>query len=120
MTKLDHIEFIQKCGKFHIDCSRAIFDIEKIETLEKYGHWFQALLSGDLKPISDEQKDFLDIFKNNKNPITPEQIAWFKYTGRKRLEENNPEKFELDYTSDSEDPFFNRDDWKEIRKWNIR
>ena len=120
MTKGDHIAFISERGRFKVDCSHAIFSTEELEVLEKYGYWFQALINGELTPISKEQKDFIDIFKNNKTPITPEQVAWFKYKGRISLEENNPDKLKLDYTSDSEDPFFSRDDWKKMRNWNNR
>lgn len=117
MTTADHIAFIEKKGKFIIDCGTKIFSLEEIEYLEKYGHWSKALIDGELLPITEGQKDFIDKFKNNKKPITPEQVAWWKYRGRKRLEEKNPEKFNFDYTSDAEDPFFNRADWNKMRKW---
>ena len=66
MTKEDHIAYIALNGKFNVDCSHSIFDIDEIAFLEEYGHWSQALINGHLEPITEEQKDFIDIFKNNK------------------------------------------------------
>ncbi|MCR9171579.1 MAG: DUF413 domain-containing protein [bacterium] len=117
MTKNDHLEFINSKGRFHVDCNHSIFSNEELETLEKFGYWFEALINGDLDPISEQQEYFIDVFRNNKKPETPEQFAWFKYKGRKALEEKQPDKFKLDYSHDSEDPFFKRDDWKKMRRW---
>lgn len=112
-----HHQYIRQKGPFRIECSRAIFSNEEIELLEKYGHWFAALIDGILEPFTDEQKAFIDVFKNNEKPFTPEQVAWFKYIKRLELEHKHPEKFKLDYTSDTEDPFFSRSDWKTMRSW---
>ena len=85
--------------------------------IETYGHWFKALIEGALEPITEEQKLFIKVFQDNETPITPEQVAWYKYTKRYELEEKHPEKFGLKYSADIEDPFFNRSDWKKMRKW---
>ncbi len=113
----NHLTYIHQKGPFQINCSRAIFSNEEIELIEKYGHWFEALVSGILSPITEEQKAFIQVFKNHEKPFTPEQVAWFKYIKRLELEQNNPEKFNLNYTSDAEDPFFSRSDWKTMRAW---
>jgi uncharacterized protein YifE (UPF0438 family) len=85
-----HLTYIHQKGSFQINCSRAIFSNEEIALIEKYGHWFEALINGTLTPISQEQKDFINIFQHNERPITPEQIAWFKYIKRLELEQKNP------------------------------
>lgn len=43
MTKQDHLDFIKREGTFNIECNTAIFSIEVIQCLEKYGHWFKGI-----------------------------------------------------------------------------
>ena len=117
LTKEQHIAFILSSGKFKIKCSHAIFSIEEIKCIEKYGYWFSALIEGKLTPITREQELFIKVFRENEKPITPEQVAWFKYVKRCELEAQHPEKFGLNYSANSDDPFFGRDDWKKMRKW---
>ena len=53
--------------KFTIKC-RNIFSKEEEEILLKYGAWMQALVEGEIYPITSEQEDFIRVFKENKKP----------------------------------------------------
>ena len=46
-TKQEHLDLIASKGRFVIYCSITVFATEEIELLEKYGHWFNALTSGE-------------------------------------------------------------------------
>lgn len=108
--KKEHLEYIKSKGEFNIRCSNAIFSNLEINLLKKYGHWFSALINGDLKPITDNQEKFILTFKEEKTPETFEEKTWFKYIGRLKLEKENPEKFKLNYSVKGDD-FFSREDY---------
>ncbi len=60
-SKGEHLEYIAHKGLFNIDCNLIIFSKEEIEILEKWGHWFMALVSGELKPITEMQARFIKV-----------------------------------------------------------
>lgn len=105
-----HLEYIKSKGAFTIDCSFQIFSKEEIEVLQKFGHWFHGLVSGELKPLTVEQKQFIQVIKEKRSPNTLYEKAWMKYLGRKRLEEANPEVFKLNFQY-KEDGFHTREDY---------
>lgn len=104
-----HKDYIKSKGEFVVNCSHKIFDREEIELLQKYGHWFEALINGSLKPISKEQEDFLLQVKERKQK-TKYSKAWIKYKGRIKLEKENPAALNIDYTY-VHDPFYSREDY---------
>ena len=112
--KKQHIEYIERMGSFKIDCSREIFSMEEIEILNKWGHWFSALTSGELKPISEAQIRFIQVLNGKYEPFTCEENAWFKYLGRKAVEEKYGERLNVSYKAEG-DTFYPRED---IRKMN--
>lgn len=114
-TREAHIRFIREQGKFIIDCNHAIFSVEEIEILEKYGHWFMALTSGDVNPITDLQKEFVLVATHKKEPFSPEEVAWFKYQGRKAIEAKYRDKLTIQYQS-ADDEFYSREMAKSVRK----
>ena len=61
-----HKDYIKSKGEFVVNCSHKVFNREEIELLQKYGHWFEALINGSLKPISKVQEDFLLQVKERK------------------------------------------------------
>lgn len=114
-TKEAHVKLISPKGKFKMDCSLAIFSNEEIEILEKYGHWFKALISGELAPYTEKQKLFIEAAKGERQPISVEEKTWFKYTKRKEIEE----KHGLVLNSRPEletDPFYSREGAKHLRR----
>jgi hypothetical protein len=106
--KCQHQNLIKDKGEFQIDCSHAIFSEEELDTLKKYGHWFMALTSGELNPISDLQIEFIKVAKREKDPVSPFEWAWFKYLGRKRIEEEQGYRLKIQYTP-KEDSFYSRE-----------
>ncbi len=114
-TKQDHINFINEKGTFTVRCSHAIFSIEQIELLEKYGHWFMALTNGELEPITDMQKEFILVAKREKKAVSPEEIAWNKYLYRKEMEDNPNNRLNIRYEYE-EDTFCSREMLKQTRK----
>lgn len=115
-TKKDtHLEYLSSKGKFKIDCKITILGEEEIKILEKYGHWFEALISGDLVPYTEKQKLFIEVAKGNRSPFSMEEKAWFKYTKRKEIEE----KYGHVLNSKPElktDPFYSREGAKHLKK----
>jgi uncharacterized protein len=58
-SKGEHLEYIAHKGLFNIDCDLKIFSKEEIEILEKWGHWFMALVSEELKHLQNQRKGSL-------------------------------------------------------------
>ncbi len=115
MTKQEHLNYIKTHGAFTIDCGTAIFSIDEIEILEKYGNWFAALTNGTLIPFTDIQERFIKVSHGNEDPFSPEERAWFKYLGRKKVEAKFGDKLTVHYIQD-DDPFYSRDMVKSLRK----
>jgi uncharacterized protein len=107
-TKQEHLQYIKEKGKFIVDCSHAIFSTESIEILEKYGHWFMALTTGELEPISELQKEFILVATGQKLPVSVEENAWFKYLARKTIEARLGDKLQIQYHMEG-DTFYSRD-----------
>jgi uncharacterized protein YifE (UPF0438 family) len=114
-TQQDHNRLIEERGLFIISCSTTIFSKEELDILNKYGHWFQALTTGELTPISEAQKRFVSVAKNEAEPLSIHEKAWFKYLGRMRLEKENGSSFNLHYQPEI-DSFYNRDMVKQVRR----
>ena len=103
------MKLIRDRGDFSVDCSHSIFSTGELELLKCCGHWFAALGSGELKPITELQKRFIEIANEKETPFSIEEKAWFKYKGRKRIENENPESLQIEYRFGNE--FFLREDY---------
>jgi uncharacterized protein YifE (UPF0438 family) len=114
-SKEKHQEFIMQKGPFKIDCNLAIFSNEEIGVLERWGHWFKALVEDELKPFTESQKRFIEVFNGESDPFTLEEIAWFKYQGRKAVEEKYGDRLKVSYEEEV-DTFYSREDWKKINQ----
>ncbi len=112
--KQENLQYIKEKGKFKIDCNTAIFTLEEIVILQKWGHWFRALTDGTLKPFSDKQRDFIEALKGKKESFSLEEKAWFKYNGRKNLEKKKGDSLNLQYRFD-EETFYARADVKKLK-----
>lgn len=111
--KEEHLRYLRTKGEFTVDCSHVIFSLEEIEILQKYGHWFRALMNGTLIPFTELQKRFIAVMNHDEDPFSFEEKAWFKYLGRKKLEIEKPESFRINYMFE-EDMFFTRDDYYKL------
>ena len=73
-SKGEHLEFIANKGLYYIDCDLKIFSPEEIQAIEKWGHWFMALASGELKPFTEAQERFIQVMKRELGPISVEEL----------------------------------------------
>lgn len=113
-TRNQHLNYIASKGLFIVDCNKKIFSKEELELLSKYGHWFNALTSGELEPFTNQQMDFIMVARFNKLPITMEEKVWYKYLKRKQLETEDENKLFLQYHIEY-DTFYKRDMAKKLR-----
>jgi len=114
-SKGEHLDFLSRKGLFEVDCSHEIFNITELALLEKWGHWFMALTSGDLLPFTEAQKRFISVMKREAKPETIEEVAWFKYLGRKAVEKKYGDSLSVRYQTE-EDTFYSREDKKKLNR----
>lgn len=107
-TKQEHLDLIAARGKFFLDCNLGSFSTEEIEMLENYGHWFGALTSGVLEPISDSQQRFVLVAIGKEEPFSLEEVAWWKFLDQKAYEERRRVGLTIQYQPQV-DTFHNRD-----------
>lgn len=113
--KQEHLDYLKEKGKFTVDCSQAIFSCVYIEIQGKYGHWFMALIPGELEPITELQKEFILVSRGQKSPFSIEELAWFKYLSRKAIEAKSGDKlYEQHHLQD--DAFFSWEMEKKQKK----
>ena len=84
--KKQHIAYKKKHGRFIIDCNTDAFSTEEILTIEKHGHWFQALCDEKLIPYTYLQERFIRVYKRELEPFSVEENAWLKYNDQKDSE----------------------------------
>ena len=106
-----HINYLKQKGRFKIDCNPVIFSTEEIEILKRYGHWFKAICEGDLEIITERQRRFVQAMNGEREPFSPEEMAWHKYLGRKQIEAKYGDKLDYDYMPE-EDGFYSEDLYK--------
>ena len=58
------------------------FSINESKALSQYGSLIAALVDGELKPETDEDKGFIDAAFGQKEAETPAERAWVKYQNR--------------------------------------
>lgn len=117
-TKGEHLAYLSDKGRFTIDCSHEVFSPEEIFVLEKWGHWFLALASGDLKPFTEAQERFIKETAEKKKTGTVYEIAWRKYRVRKQIEKEKGDRLKVKYTIE-DDTFYSRDDKKKLSRINF-
>ncbi len=107
-TKQEHLDLIATRGKYFLDCNLGSFSTEEIEILEKYGHWFWALTSGVLEPISDLQQRFVLVATGKEDPFSLYEVAWWKFLDQRAYEERRRIRVTIQYKPQV-DTFHNRD-----------
>ena len=55
------------------------YTTEELAVLRRYGHWMQALTSGEIAPISTDQEHFLRVNSGSETAVTIYEHAWSKY-----------------------------------------
>lgn len=55
------------------------FTNEQAILLEVHGRSYQALSTGEAKPINDEEANFVSVFKGNKDPVTAHEKVWKRF-----------------------------------------
>jgi uncharacterized protein YifE (UPF0438 family) len=113
-TKQDHLRFIKENCHFPLDCKSVSFSNEEIEILEKYIPWFNALISGELEPITDKQKRFILVSLGKEDPFSLEEVAWWKYLDQKDYEARRNSGAIMNYLP-QQDTFYNRDMAKKMK-----
>ena len=104
--KENHLKYLKEKGAFTLRLKvNILFPEEKI-IVEKWGHWFQALTDGTLKPFTKMQENLVKVGRHQKKPISIEETAWFKYTKRIDIEKN-PNITDLKYSYE-ENGFYTR------------
>lgn len=113
-TKQEHLDLIATKGKFTMNCNHGSFSTEEIEMLENYGHWFNALTTGSLKPITDAQQRFILVATGTEYPFSLEEVAWWKYLDQTSYETRRRDGVIIQYYPQN-DTFYSRDMAKQLR-----
>lgn len=117
MSKDQHLNFIQEKGPFKVDIpiqDLPAFTDEMGLILRQWGHWFQALCEGVLKPISEQQIRFIQAIQLGK-PNTLEERTWYLYIKRKEIQEQHGHALGR-RPKLAEDSFYSREDKKAINR----
>ena len=83
--------------------------------MKKWGHWFGALVAGDLQPFTEPQERFIAVINGEVEPFPCEEKAWFKYLGRKAVEKKYGNKLHVMYETE-DDTFYSRVDKKKMNR----
>ena len=55
------------------------FNRNQAQLLEKYGEAYQALHSGERKPVNDEEREFVAVCQGEKTPATQHEKVWILF-----------------------------------------
>ena len=71
---------------FHFGCSTNIFPLEELSALTARGHWLEALAAGASAPTTPEHEHFLQVDREEAEPVTIDERAWVRLKGRREFE----------------------------------
>jgi uncharacterized protein YifE (UPF0438 family) len=109
----EHQVYLAK-RNYPLNCPKNIFDNEEFKFLRRYGFWVEALVSGVLLPITDEEKRLIEVHIGKIEPTNVRERAWRKLIDRKLWDKK--EKTSPHYKLiDKAEQFFSRSDWKKMR-----
>lgn len=118
--KQQHLDFI-KANPLSFNISPNGFSEEEVRFIEKYGNWMEALRTGALEPITEQQKEVVEEL-TSKLPwtqCTTEAAIWKKYL-RRQLEEKDTGVLKAPPPTIKDDPFGSREDYKAMRKGQFK
>lgn len=119
MTTKKHQQFI-KTNPFQFELSPNGFSELEIARIEKLGCWFKALLSGELSPITDKQKEFICEMNSREEPKMPDVKLWKKYLRREIEEKDDRGVLKSPPPKIDDHPFYSREGAKALRKGMFR
>ena len=73
----DHLKYLGKPVS-DIDSLRNIFSGEELKIINKYGAWMEALAEHKIKPITPEQKRFVEVSIGFEEPQSGYEKLWMK------------------------------------------
>ena len=71
----EHLAFARK-RDFPFQCDPRLFSHEQYGLVVRWGHWYQALASGLVKPLSEAQRDFVLAVNGDTPPEEKHAQAW--------------------------------------------
>jgi uncharacterized protein YifE (UPF0438 family) len=111
----EHRVYLSK-RDYPLKCSVEIFENDELNLLSRYGFWIEALVGGEILPITDEEKRLIDVNAGKVEPINLQECAWRKLIERRVWEKNERESPHYRIIDESEQ-WFSRSDWKKMRNW---
>ena len=71
---------------FHFGCSTDIFPLEELSALKQRGHVMEALAAGTIPTTTGEHEHFLQVDREETEPVTIDERAWVRLKGRREFE----------------------------------
>jgi uncharacterized protein YifE (UPF0438 family) len=109
-----HLHYVRQ-GEFPFRCDPRLFSDEEHALITRWGHWYDALSSGQVTAITPAQEAFIEAVKGDAPPAEPHAAAWWRYGKRLAIEERHGTAMHSSYQVDS-DTFYSRDMAKQLRK----
>lgn len=81
----EHLTYLQQ-RPFAFGCSTEVFPFEELKALADYGNLLEALATGRIQPVTQEQLHFLVVDREEANPETVCERAWIRLKGRRDFE----------------------------------
>ena len=80
----EHLEFLTE--SFRFGCAIAIFSREELEALQLQGTLLEALVQRRIRPANSEQEHFLQVDREEVEPVTVAERAWLRLKARREYE----------------------------------
>jgi uncharacterized protein YifE (UPF0438 family) len=94
----------------HVENS-TIFTDEEFDILLKYGSWMEALEQNWIDPETNEQRDFVEFCRSNRDPANMFERAWYKLKERRKFEKSSIYASPEQLRNALINPGGNPDDW---------
>lgn len=72
---------------FRFGCETDIFPLEEITALLQRGNWMEALVAGTIQPTTPEHEHFLQVHREEAEPVNVDERAWQRLKGRREFEQ---------------------------------
>lgn len=104
----DHKQLINK--PFNVDIVIKIMTDEELAILKKYGNWMMSLYKGEISPLNNNHKLFIEMMKDPNPPKDTMFNIFWRYLKRQEILKNSQLNDTKTLIKDD------RDDWKKIRR----